>query len=321
MQTWHYRKLTFNSRDHEKVSSEWFVLLWDLAHKDKVSFNVNEGHRTMARQAELVRELGLFNSQTNPHGAAAPSAHAPHIKSGHPDHAIDFDNASDVISAAHKRGVELIRTVSTESWHLEPNPAQLHAYWKKNYKRVYAAAAGKKIKHTVTAPVKPVRRTSDALIDMLASWEGERLTAYQVPGESFWTIGVGHTGKVNGKPIHKGMVISRATSRKLLREDVKVAEDATKRLVPDRWLRRQRRFDTCVSLAFNMGSGILDAAPPLTSFGDVLKNPVNSSTIRAAVTAIQLYNKGGSPLRVMPGLVKRRRAEGVLFKSGVYSHN
>jgi lysozyme len=322
MQTWHYRKLNFNSRDHEKVSSEWFVLLWDIAHKDKVSFNVNEGHRTMARQAELVRELGLFNSQTNPHGAAAPSDHAPHIKTGHPDHAIDFDNAQGVIDAARRRGVTLRRTVSTESWHLEPDPGELHAYWKKNYKRVYAAAAGKKIKHPITRLVgAPPRRVSDKLLDMVASWEGERLKAYRVPGESFWTIGVGHTGHVNGKPIHEGMVISKATSRKLFRADLDVHEAAVKRLVPDRWLRRQRRYDTCVSLSFNLGPEILTAAPPLTSFGEVLKNGVNANTINAACDAIKLYNKGGSPLRVMPGLVKRRGAEATLFKTGQYIHN
>ena len=320
---WHYRKLNFSSRDHEKVSSEWFVLLWDITHLDKVAYNVNEGHRTMARQQQLVNELGLYNSQTNPHGAAAPSAHAPHIKTGHPDHACDFDNADGVIRAASKRGVTLTRTVSTESWHLEPNAAQLHAYWKKNYKRVYAAAAGKVVKHVTVHVVKPPpkRRASDALVDFIAAWEGERLEAYRVPGESFWTIGVGHTGKVNGKTITQGLKISRDTSRKLLRADLAVAEQEVIRFVPDRWLRRQRRFDTCVSLAFNMGGEILTASPPLTSFGDVLKKGVNGKTIKEAVAAIQLYNKGGSPLRVMPGLVKRRKAEGVLFESGKYLHN
>jgi lysozyme len=318
-----YHKLNFNSRDHEEVSGEWFVLLWDIAHHDHVAFNVNEGHRTMARQQQLVNELGLYDPVHNPHGAAAPSNHAPHIKTGHPDHAIDFDNAAAVDAAAHKRGVELLNTVSTESWHLEPNPAQLYAYWKKNHKRVFAEALGKKVQHVTVHVVKPPpkRAASDALLDFLAAWEGERLTAYKLQGESFFTIGVGHTGPVNGKPIHEGMSISRATSRKLLRADLATAENEVRKNVPDRWLRRQRRFDTCCSLAFNMGGEILTASPPLTSFGEVLKKPVNGKTIKEAVAAIQLYNKGGSPLRVMPGLVKRRKAEGVLLETGKYLHN
>lgn len=314
----HYRKLTFRSRDHEMVSSEWFVLLWDIAHHDHVPFNVNEGHRTMARQAELERELGRYDPIHNPHGAAAPSDHAPHIKTGHPDHAIDFDNAAGVDAAAHKRGVELLNTVSTESWHLEPNPAQLHTYYKKNYKRVYREMAGKKVVHIIK--LKPPTRASQKLVDFVAFFEGERLKAYRVPGESFWTIGVGHTGKVNGKSIHEGMAISQATSRKLLRADLKVAEDAVVKLVPLRWRRKQNRFDAMVSMAFNMGSEILTASAPLTSFGEVLKKKVNGATIKQAAVAIKLYNKGGVPLRVMPGLVKRREAEAVLFKRGIYSH-
>lgn len=135
----HYKTLGFASRDHEKVSRQWYVLLHDIyyGHNGPAlkNFNVNEGHRTMARQAELVREQGLY-SASNPHGAAAPSATAPHIKTGHPDHAIDFDNAEGVRLAAAHRGVTLTRTVSTESWHLEPNPAQLARYYNANKARV-----------------------------------------------------------------------------------------------------------------------------------------------------------------------------------------
>jgi lysozyme len=173
--------------------------------------------------------------------------------------------------------------------------------------------------HKVT--LHKLTHASDELLDMLASWEGERLKAYRVPGESFWTIGVGHTGKVNGKTIHDGMVISQRTSRQLLRGDLAVAEEAVRRLVPARWLRRQRRFDVCVDLAFNLGPEILTASAPLTSFGEALKKPVNRKTIDEACAAIKLYNKGGSPLRVMPGLVKRREANAHLFKTGEYRHN
>lgn len=314
-----YFELEFSSRDHEMASRQWFTLLWDLNHHDHVNFNVNEAHRTMARQQQLVNELGLYDPVHNPHGAAKPSPNAPHIKEGHPNHAIDFDNAQGVINAAQKRGVTLARTVSTESWHLEPNAQQLAAYYKKNWARVNRERLGKKIVHIVKP--KPIKRVSNALVGMLASWEGERLTAYRVPGESFWTIGVGHTGKVNGKTIHKGMKISRETSRKLLRADLKHAEDAVLRLVPEHWRRKQQRFDTMASLAFNMGDEILTASAPLTSFGEVLKKKVTRATVKQAVAAMQLYVKGGSPLRVMPGLVKRRRAEGVLFEKGKYLHN
>lgn len=162
---------------------------------------------------------------------------------------------------------------------------------------------------------------SDRFIDFLASWEGEELEAYRVSGEKFWTIGVGHTGKVRGKIIHKGMRITKKTSRRLLREDLNRFEDAVKRLVPYRWRRSRRRFETCVSLAFNMGEEILTADPPLTSFAESLRREVNDTNIKRTTQTIRLYNKGGSPLRVMPGLVRRRDAETRLFKTGQYHNN
>jgi lysozyme len=162
---------------------------------------------------------------------------------------------------------------------------------------------------------------SDAFVDFLASWEGERLQAYQVPGEHFWTIGVGHTGKVDGVGVHPGMKITKAKSRELLKHDLIACEAQVSRLVPKRWLRRRRRFETCVSLAFNMGPEILTASAPLTSFGEALRKSVTGANIKAAAAAIHLYNKGGSPLRVRPGLVHRRSAEAHLFTTGHYVHN
>jgi lysozyme len=162
---------------------------------------------------------------------------------------------------------------------------------------------------------------SDAFVDFLASWEGVRTEAYQVPGEHFWTIGVGHTGKVDGVTPHKGMTISHAKALTLLKQDLLASEAAVNRHVPLRWRRRRRRFETFVSLAFNMGPEILTAAPPLTSIGVALKKPVTKTNIASLAFSIQLFNKGGSPLRVMEGLVKRRSAESQLFVTGRYIHN
>lgn len=124
--------------DREEVSRAWIGLLRDLRNVDGVRFNVNEGHRTMARQAELVRLKGLW-SPSNPTGAAAPSPTAPHIRTGRPDHAIDFDNAIGVIAAARRRGVTLRQTVMPhEPWHVEADLTDLRRY---NARRVRAIRA------------------------------------------------------------------------------------------------------------------------------------------------------------------------------------
>jgi hypothetical protein len=176
-----YFSLGFRSRDHEFVSKQWYTLLWDLTYHDHVQFNVNEGHRTMARQQQLVNELGLW-SPSNPHGAAKPSPNAPHIKTGHPNHAIDFDNAQGVINAAQHRGVTLARTVSTESWHLEPNPDQLARYYKKNWARVNRERLKLVAKNAAKRIVKkspPVTHASNEVVDFIAALLHDRRRPYR----------------------------------------------------------------------------------------------------------------------------------------------
>lgn len=162
---------------------------------------------------------------------------------------------------------------------------------------------------------------SQEFVEFLASWEGMELKAYKVPGEDFFTIGVGHARSIHGTTITANTRISRKAALQLLHEDLARFEDAVRRLVPWRWRRRRQRFETFVSLAFNMGEEILTASPPLTSLGEVLKRRVTRRNKRLAADAIKLYNKGGSPLRVMPGLTKRRDAEAHLSLTGEYRHN
>jgi hypothetical protein len=131
-----YHTLRFNSPDNEKVSGPWYVLLWDLHFHDPVSYIVTEGHRTMARQRELVKEKGLW-SPSNPTGAAAPSRFAPHIRTGMSNHAIDFENAAGVAAAARKRGVIIHRPIVAEPWHGDPDHQTLLNYYHKNRRRVW----------------------------------------------------------------------------------------------------------------------------------------------------------------------------------------
>lgn len=102
------------SRDRELVSEEWAEFL-TAAQRAGVGFNVNEGRRTLARQAHFyaLYRAGRGNL------AAFPSPTAPHIRVGRIDHAIDVDGSGALIEFGHKNGVTLQRTVRGESWHLE----------------------------------------------------------------------------------------------------------------------------------------------------------------------------------------------------------
>ena len=56
-------------------------------------------------------------------------------------------------------------------------------------------------------------------LELVKEFEGCYLTAYKdIVG--VWTIGYGHTGKVDGKAISKGMIITQAKANSLLKADL-----------------------------------------------------------------------------------------------------
>lgn len=300
-----YIELDFCSRDHERVSREWYYLLHDL-HKAGVVFNVNEGHRTLARQRELVRQKGLW-SASNPTGAAAPTVFAPHIRSGNPAHAVDFDNAAGVIAAAKKRGVTLVRTIPTEPWHLEPNATSLAAYARlhraNRAKAVAAAKAAAKAKARAAARKARAKvgakKLSKAGAAMICSFEGVRLKAYRDSG-GILTIGYGHTG-ADVKP---GQTITQARALALFRKDSGWAQAAVRKL----GLRlTQGQFDALTSIVFNCGAGILGKDRTLGA-------ALDRKDMKAAARAFGLYVKDARGNTLL-GLVRRRAAERKRFEA------
>ncbi len=117
--------VTYKPIDNEEVSAEWYDVLVDMRAAG-VKFNVNEGHRTMARQQFFwdLFQAGRGNL------AARPSPNAPHIRTGRIDHAIDFSNDGAVFNWLHNKGLRPARTVSGESWHIEVPASELMAYSK-----------------------------------------------------------------------------------------------------------------------------------------------------------------------------------------------
>lgn len=94
-------------------------------------------------------------------------------------------------------------------------------------------------------------KTSERGLDMIVSFEGIELEAYKCPA-GVWTIGVGHTGHVDGKRIAEGMKITRDKAYALLREDAKKVEEY---LAKQPFVGRlvQRQLDALVSFIFNVG--------------------------------------------------------------------
>lgn len=111
----------------KRVSGDWFYVLTEVARR--VPVPLNDGQRTMADQWARVRKHGVYNSRTNPHGAAIPSPNAPHIKIGRQDHALDLNmpQGQATLREIERLGVPMKNTVFTEPWHWETTDrAALH---------------------------------------------------------------------------------------------------------------------------------------------------------------------------------------------------
>lgn len=143
-------------------------------------------------------------------------------------------------------------------------------------------------------------KISDNCIELVSSFEGLYLNAYKCPA-GVWTIGYGHTGKVDGKPIRSGMTITKAKAKELLHFDLLTFEKEVNRLVSVKL--NQNQFDALVSFAFNCGANALATS--------TLLKKVNRKQFLAAGDEFLKWTRGGG--RVLPGLERRRSAERALF--------
>jgi lysozyme len=143
-------------------------------------------------------------------------------------------------------------------------------------------------------------KTNEAGISLIKSFEGCRLTAYQCPAKK-WTIGYGHTGKVDGKPITKGMCITKEKAITLLKEDLESFEKLVGKLVKVKLSENQ--FAALVSFTYNIGAGNLKRS--------TLLKKLNTEDYLGAAAEFIKWNKAGGI--VLAGLTRRRKEEQKLF--------
>lgn len=158
-------------------------------------------------------------------------------------------------------------------------------------------------------------KTSQKGIDLITHYEGGIQThAYPDPatkGEPY-TIGVGHTGLVDGAKVHLGMVITPPKATQLLKQDLAKVEAGVTSLV--KIPINQNQFDALVSFAFNCGLDI-DADTIAEGLGDsTLLKYVNQKKFDLASREFIKWNKGGG--HVLGGLTARRQSEALLFSTG-----
>jgi lysozyme len=143
-----------------------------------------------------------------------------------------------------------------------------------------------------------------ATLEHIKRWEGLRLTAYPDPGSATgepWTIGYGHTGP----DVSKGLTITAVQAEQWLVEDLDEAEAAVDDLVKVALNDNQR--GALVSFVFNVGAKAFEESTLLRKLNDGEYSSVPSQFMR------WVHN---DKVR-MPGLVKRRQAEGALWNAPV----
>lgn len=139
-------------------------------------------------------------------------------------------------------------------------------------------------------------KTSQAMKELIARFEGLRLKAYKCPA-GIWTVGIGST-TFNGKRVTEGLVITKEQAYEQLERDLAVFENGVGRLVSKPI--NQDQFDALVSFSFNVGLGSLSRSTLLKKVNADPSDP----TIR---DLFAMWNKAGG--KVLAGLTKRRKAE------------
>ena len=155
---------------------------------------------------------------------------------------------------------------------------------------------------------------SDNGLALIAEFEGFGARLYNDP-VGHCTVGYGHLlhrgncdGRANEVPYQSG--ITKAQALKLLGDDVvsRVAAVNDAVTVP----LNQNQFDALVSFVFNVGAGTFREATFL--------GKLNAGHYDAVPDGLALYNKARGAdgvLRVLPGLVRRRKAEADLWNTPV----
>lgn len=129
---------------------------------------------------------------------------------------------------------------------------------------------------------------------LIKNFEGVRLQAYRCPA-GVVTIGYGHTGMLNGKPLTMGTTITQDQAEALLKQDLVKYENYVNSMKRDF---NENQQAALVSFVYNCGLGSLQS---------LCRNRTN----KQIAEALLLYNKAGG--KVLAGLTKRRKAERELF--------
>lgn len=148
-------------------------------------------------------------------------------------------------------------------------------------------------------------------LPLIEHFEGLELQAYPDPlsGGDPWTIGIGSTRHLDGRPVRPGDVITEAQAREMLLCYAKECEATQQRRIPTWAAMTPHQQAAILSFAFNFGAHFYSSH----GFATITRNLREKEWDAIPETLLMYVNRG---THVEAGLTRRRRAEGQLFFSG-----
>lgn len=141
-------------------------------------------------------------------------------------------------------------------------------------------------------------------LELLKQLEGCRLKAYQ-DSAKIWTIGYGHTHNVKA-----GMKITQQQADVFLKQDVAKFEQGINQTLRELGTTvTQKQFDALVIFSFNVGLRAFQKSTMAKKL--YLMDNKDYESVNAVADQFPRWNKAGG--KVIPGLVKRRAQERLLF--------
>ena len=140
-------------------------------------------------------------------------------------------------------------------------------------------------------------KCSQEALALIKKFEGCRLESYRCSANVL-TIGYGHTGGVK-----EDDTITQPEADKLLENDIaKFEEYVSDNVIVEL---KQYQFDALVAWTFNLGVGNLRSSTMLKK--------LNESDYDSVPSEMKRWNKAAG--KTLDGLIRRRKAEGLLFEN------
>jgi GH24 family phage-related lysozyme (muramidase) len=151
-----------------------------------------------------------------------------------------------------------------------------------------------------------------AAIALIKEFEGCHLSAYPDPlsGGEPWTIGYGTTRYSNGTPVQRGDKINVIEADMLLRLEIDRITDKLRTTIPHWNVMDDNQRSALVSFAYNLGAGFYGSA----GF-ETISRCLRERNWADVPAAMELYRNPHTAVEA--GLLRRRRAEGKLWASGL----